>query len=175
MGAVWGGGRAGVRSMSRCCVRLLVVQGRVEAAAFVNTGVLNDSWTLDASAACTARDTSCGPSYASLSASTIPASVPVRSTTSSVHAPRSSSVYLSAASNSRKPKASHRYLASSTPRLGPETCTRISVEGAIVLLLHLEGDFFSCRRSGLLFVYSNLTSLCVVQKLTSNDGTGHLF
>jgi hypothetical protein len=43
-------------------------------------------------------------------------------------------VYLVTGSKSRNFRASVRYLASSAPRLGPETCTSISIGGVIICL-----------------------------------------
>lgn len=50
--------------------------------------------------------------------------------------PFSSSMCFSTSAKCWKPSASFLYLASSAPRLGPETCTRISV-GRLIAALHL--------------------------------------
>ena len=127
-----------MRSTRRCGVCLAAVDRRVEAAGLVNTGVLKDSGTLDSSLAFTAQDDTCSFSHWSSSALTVLVCERVCSTISSLLLePSSSTTCLSAGSNCRNPNASLLYLTSSAPRLGPETCTRISIDGAIVSL-HLE-------------------------------------
>ena len=142
MGAVRGGGRAGVRSMRRCGVCLTAVQGRVEAVGLEKTGVLNSSRTLDASVAFSAWDNVCGRWGWFSSALTVSTCESVRFTAQSALDLSPKTACFSATSNSRKPNASFLYLASSAPRLGPETCTRISI-GGVIVYLHLEESSLS--------------------------------
>lgn len=68
-----------------------------------------------------------------------------------MRAPGPTIVCLSAISNSRNPNASSLYLASSAPRLGPETCTRISIAGVIVSL-HLGEGTSDSERAGFVYI-----------------------
>ena len=121
-----------MRSMRRCGVCLTAVQGRVEAVGLEKTGVLNSSRTLDAWVAFSAWDDVCRTWVWFSSASTVPACETVRFTAHSALDLSPRTACLSATSKFRKPTASFLYLASSAPRLGPETCTRISIGGAIM-------------------------------------------
>ena len=168
VGAVRGRGTAGVRSMRRCGVCFVVVHGRVEVAGFENTGVPSggscsaQSRILDLSAAFSVQDDVLAPcSTADLwdwfsSDSAVPTCESVCSTVFGVPGSGPSIVCLSQISNCRKPNASLLYLASSAPRLGPETCTRISICGSIVYL-HLEKSSLEVVRE--LYLYA-ITPVC---------------
>lgn len=127
--------------MRRCGVCLVAVHGRVEVVGLWNPGVLSggsrsgQSWTLDLWAAFDVW------SWSS-SASTIPTPKYVCSTAFGVCDACPSKVCLLATSNCRKPDASLLYLASSAPRLGPETCTKIS-NGGFIVCPHLEKRILS--------------------------------
>ena len=140
---------AGVRSMRRCGVCFVVVHGRVEVAGFKNTGVPSggscsaQSRILDLSVAFSVQDDGLAPcSTGDLwdwfsSDSAVSSCECVCSTILGVPGSGPSIACLSHVSKCRKPNASLLYLASSAPRLGPETCTRISIGGSIVYL-HFE-------------------------------------
>lgn len=132
--------------MRRCGVCFVVVHGRVEASGLETTGVLNGgsrsvhSRTLDSWSAFSVRDhglASRVPLDRSSSVSVVPTREGTCPTTLGLCDSRSSRGCFLSMSNWRKPSASFLYLASSAPRLGPETCTRISIAGAIVCR-HLE-------------------------------------
>ena len=135
--------------MRRCGVCFVVVHGRVEASGLKTIGVLKGgsrsvhSRTLDSWSAFSARDHGLAsriPLKRSSSVSVIPTCEGTCSTTLGLCDSRLSRVCFLSMSNWRKPSASFLYLASSAPRLGPETCTRISIGGAIVCR-HLEKNF----------------------------------
>ena len=154
--------------MRRCGVCFVVVHGRVEAGGLKNTGVPNGgscsghSRILDSWVACSARDNW----FRSVSA--VQKCDFGRPTVLVARVPCPSSVCLSPISNCRNPDASLLYLASSAARLGPETCTKISI-GGVIMSPHLE-EFSLFRVSGLLFI---CIQFGVVQMLTSNDGISH--
>ena len=135
-----------MRSIRTCGVCLIVVHGRVEALDLENTGVFNEgslsgqSLALDSWAASSAPDDVVAfwtASTRSSSISAVPTCEFVSVTAFGVRVSGSSSVCFSATSNCRKPNASLRYLASSAARLGPETCTKISI-GGVIMALHFE-------------------------------------
>lgn len=135
--------------MRRCGVCFVVVQGRVEASGLETTGVLNGgsrsvhSRTLNSWSAFSARDRVFASRIPLDRSSSVPV-VPIREGTcsgaSGLCGSRSSRKCLVLMSNCKNSDASFLYLASSAPRLGPETCTRISIGGAIVCR-HLEKSF----------------------------------
>ena len=148
--------------MRRCGVCFVAVHGRVEAAGRRRFGVLNDGRRLRQS--CSLDSWVDAWDWSSL-ASAIPACRCVCSTAFGVCDPCPSNGCLFATSNCRNPEASLLYLASSAPRLGPETCTRIS-NGGVMVSFHLGKKF--------LVQVSKLCSLIYVHGINQCCASSHL-